>query len=109
MAPSSGERFGSQNLADCAFCPAGGRRFRTARSCARCDRPLCLACRPLGGPDGVLCPDCGGGRLEHALEDPRGAHLRLTQAGGEPPLWLTVMVARLEKGDPASPEELIPE
>ncbi len=98
------ERFSGQNLADCPFCPPGGRQFRTARLCSGCGQPLCLSCRPdiPGVPS--RCPDCGGGGAEEALREPGRALERLAAAGLNPPLWLTLLRDRAGTAETPIPE-----
>lgn len=88
------DRFTGQTLADCAFCPPDGRRFRTARSCAGCGRPLCLVCRPWIPVTAHQCPDCGGGPPEAALTQPEEAIERLIERGHTPPYWLVLFSRR---------------
>jgi len=107
MPAVSGDRFSSQNMADCHFCPPDGRRFRTARQCTECRKALCLVCRPAHPKVPFLCPDCGGGAPENALKQPAACIDRITQAGHEAPYWLVVVKERLGVLPPAEAEQLI--
>jgi hypothetical protein len=107
MPTVSGDRFSSQNMADCEFCPPEGRRFRTARQCAKCSRYLCLVCRPYVPQRSVLCPDCGGGPCDNAFMAPAAAVERITAAGLTAPFWLTVLQERIGAAAAAEVEELI--
>lgn len=111
MPQVTGDRFSSQSMSDCAFCPPEGRRFRTSRQCAQCSRPLCLGCRvPVPGTP-FLCPECGGGPCEDALHVPGAAVERLQAAGHAAPYWLLVLHERsLAAASPEQVEaELVPE
>ena len=106
----SGDRFSSQNLSDCAFCPPEGRRFRTARQCSGCSRALCLVCRPEIPGSAFLCPECGGGPREDTLHQPAATITRLREAGVTVPFWLVTLEARLAvTKDPDADEILVPE
>ncbi|MFN3652064.1 MAG: hypothetical protein ACK47B_21010 [Armatimonadota bacterium] len=107
MPSSTGERFSSASMADCAFCPSDGRRFRTARQCAGCSRALCLNCRPEIPGKPYLCPDCGGGPREDALHVPAASITRLEAAGERVPYWLLVAREALASKGPVEAEELI--
>jgi hypothetical protein len=103
----SGDRFSSQNMSDCDFCPAEGRRFRTMRQCSGCGKYLCLVCRPQVPAAAVLCPECGGGACENALQQPGAAILRLTEAGHTAPFWLLMVEERLALVATKDPDEII--
>lgn len=107
MPKATGDRFSSQTMADCVFCPPEGRRFRTARQCAECGRPLCLVCRPAVPAIAYLCPDCGGGHPENALHAPAVVIERLTGAGYTAPFWLTVARDQIRLSSDENAEELI--
>jgi hypothetical protein len=109
MPATRGDHFTSQTMADCAFCPTSdsGRGFRTARQCAGCNRPLCVVCRPQVAQTAFLCPDCGGGPLDNALNDPAGCIARLQAAGHTIPYWLIVVQERLAAMPVPEVEELI--
>ncbi len=110
MPAVSGDRFSSQNMSDCAFCPPEGRRFRTTRTCNECGRPLCLICRPAVPKAPFLCPECGGGPREDAIHQPGAAIERIRAAGNAAPYWLTVIERRLQATSPAVVEtEIVPE
>ena len=100
MLSYGGDRFSGQNLEDCAFCPEGGRRFRTSRHCARCGRALCMSCRvPIVGIPS-RCPDCSGTPRDDALGCPDRAAVRLQEEGCEAPFWLqTAATAAQESAD----------
>jgi len=104
----TGDRFSSQSLADCAYCPPGGRQFRTARQCAGCGRPLCLVCRPWVPRAPHLCPECGGGPLVNALQSPEAAAAGLQAAGQEVPYWLAVIRERAA-ARASIEDEIVPE
>lgn len=91
MPAVSGDRFSAQSFADCVFCPAGRRGFRTARSCGQCGKPLCLVCRPAIPNQPFLCPECNGGAVEDTLHNPAATADRLTSAGITTPTWLIVL------------------
>jgi hypothetical protein len=105
----SGDRFSSQNLSDCAFCPPGGRQFRTPRQCAACARALCLVCRPEVPGTPFLCPECGGGPREDTLRQPERAIARIREAGHAVPFWLTALHEGMATPSelPTDAEELI--
>ena len=105
----TGDRFSSQNLADCSFCPDEGRRFRTVHRCEGCARHLCLACRPWIPDAPFRCPDCGGGGVEMALAAPQAALDRITAAGRAAPFWLLVHNERLAASGRGAEEEVVPE
>jgi hypothetical protein len=107
MPQVSGDRFSSQNMSDCAFCPADGRRFRTTRQCSACGKALCLVCRPALPGTAFVCPDCGGGEAEYALLRPQLVIERLTAAGVTVPFWLSVAVEQISTHPTESVEELI--
>lgn len=107
MPRATGDRFTSQTMADCEFCPPDGRRFRTARQCSKCERPLCLVCRPAVPALAFLCPDCGGGQPENALLQPAAVIERLTVAGHTAPFWLTIAREQLVLAQDQDVEELI--
>jgi hypothetical protein len=107
MPSVTGDRFSSQNMSDCEFCPPGGRRFRTTRQCATCSRSLCLVCRPWVPRVPFLCPECGGGPAENAIHDPAGAIRKIEQAGQSAPYWLEVLRERAAAVKPEEVEELI--
>lgn len=109
MPPSAGDRFSSHTMADCPWCPSDGRQFRTARTCARCAAPLCLSCRPAATGE-VLCPACGGGDAERAVEAPDAVISRLEAAGAAVPFWLIVLARRRAVAPrPEVEVDLIPE
>jgi hypothetical protein len=107
MPPLRGDRFSSQSMSDCAFCPPDGRRYRTTRQCAGCSQPLCLVCRPDIPGVAYLCPDCGGGACENAIAEPAAVLARLTAAGQTPPYWLVLHHERLTAAQAPVAEELI--
>ena len=110
MPAVTGDRFSSQNMADCPFCPAGGRQFRTGRQCAECGKPLCLICRPEVPKQPFLCPDCGGGPVEDAIHAPGPAIERIRTAGQPIPYWLTLLQQRIQVTSPEAVEnEIVPE
>jgi len=101
------DRFSSQNMADCEFCPRDGRRFRTARQCAQCGKALCIVCRPQVPQIAFLCPECGGGPRDDALKDPGAVIRRLTDGGLTPPYWLVLLEERLAATPSRDAEEII--
>ncbi|MCC2669183.1 MAG: hypothetical protein K0Q72_1654 [Armatimonadetes bacterium] len=101
MPPPNADRFSSQNMSDCEFCPPDGRRFRTMRQCSGCSKALCLVCRPALPALAFLCPECGGGEVENALHAPAAVIERLQAAGHTVPYWLLVAAAQ---GGPAGNE-----
>ena len=107
MPQVTGDRFSSQNMSDCSFCPPDGRRFRTTRQCATCSRPLCLACRPHVPQVPYLCPECGGGPAEAAIQAPEAAIQRISAQGHVVPFWLAVMQERQAAAPAQEAEELI--
>lgn len=112
MPAVSGDRFSAQSFADCAFCPADRRRFRTARTCGQCGKPLCLVCRPAIPNQPFLCPECSGGAVEDTLHNPAATAERLAGAGIVVPTWLIILrdqaAVRAAKADVAAAvEELI--
>ena len=109
MAQVYGDRFSSQSMADCEFCPPDGRRFRTMRQCSSCGKPLCLVCRPVVVSVPFLCPECGGGVAENALLAPQAVIERLTGAGQTVPYWLTVIVEQTAKAPKEGVDDLIAE
>jgi hypothetical protein len=106
MPQASGARFSGQSFTDCAFCPPGRRRFRTARQCDRCARPLCLVCRPMLPAHPYLCPECGGGPIEDTLHDPASAVARISAQGVTPPAWLLLLRDQAAARH-TDPEELV--
>src|SRR5262245_13305579 len=109
MPTVTGDRFSSQNLGDCEFCPPDGRRFRTARRCQGCARYLCLACRPWIPNEPFRCPQCGGGEVENALNAPEAAIARIVGAGHAAPFWLLIHSQRLAASGRDAEEEVVPE
>lgn len=108
MPQVTGDRFSSQNMADCAFCRPEGRRFRTTRQCAGCSRPLCLVCRVWVPQEPFLCPDCGGGDLEDALHAPAASVARLAANGHAVPFWLSTVQEQIQVSvSPAEIDEMI--
>lgn len=107
MPQVSGDRFTSQSMSDCDFCPSDGRRFRTARQCATCSKALCLVCRPALPGTAFLCPDCGGGIVENSLLHPQQVIERLTTTGVTVPYWLSVAVEQIQGHPQETIEELI--
>ena len=107
MPQVTGDRFSSQNMSDCEFCPPDGRRFRTTRQCTNCSRFLCLVCRPWVPKVPFLCPDCGGGPSEDAIHQPARAIERLEKAGQTAPYWLVVLRERTGTAKPEEAEALI--
>src|SRR3954452_16178539 len=107
MPAVTGDRFSSQNMQDCAFCPEEGRRFRTMRQCVQCGRALCLVCRPEVPGQPFLCPDCGGGPPEDALHHPAVCIERIAGRGQAVPFWLEVLQERLALLPVPEPEEII--
>jgi len=107
MAQVSGDRFSSQNMSDCEFCPPDGRRFRTMRQCSACGKALCLVCRPALAGTAYVCPECGGGVAEDALHRPQQVIERLTASGVTVPFWLSIAVEQLRTHPTESIEELI--
>jgi hypothetical protein len=110
----TGDRFSSQNMADCEFCHPGedgsGRRFRTTRQCAGCGKYLCLLCRPWVPQVEFLCPDCGGGPRDNAIHDPAAAVKRLQDSGHTAPYWLLVLHERAQVSSvEVLAEEIVPE
>jgi hypothetical protein len=110
MPAVTGDRFSSQNMSDCLFCPPEGRRFRTTRQCSACSRALCLVCRPEVPGQPYLCPPCGGGPVEDAIHQPGACIERIRAAELPVPFWLEVHQERLaavpaaEAGDLIVPE-----
>lgn len=94
MRTDAGDRFTTQILIDCEFCPTDGRQFRTHRHCSGCGKALCLSCRPEVRGRPTLCPDCGGGAPEAALEQPEAAVNRILNEGLKPPYWLLALRER---------------
>lgn len=110
MPAVTGDRFSSQNMANCHFCPAGGRQFRTGRVCAECGKALCLICRPEVPRQPFLCPDCGGGPVEDAIHTPGRAIERIRASGQPVPYWLTLIQERIQVSSPEVVEnEIVPE
>jgi hypothetical protein len=109
MPQVSGDRFSSFNMADCAFCPEHGRRFRTGRLCAQCSKPLCIVCRPWIPQQPYLCPECGGGPAEDALHAPQAAIARIEASGQTAPFWLKVLEARTAQKHEDPDEIVVPE
>jgi len=107
MPQSTGDRFSSQNMSDCGFCPAEGRRFRTTRQCNQCGRPLCLSCRPEVPEVSYLCPECGGGPSEDAIHHPEQAIGKIQAGGRAAPYWLLVLHERLAAAPVPDADELI--
>src|SRR5262249_31354162 len=107
MPAVTGDRFSSQNLSDCAFCVPLGRQFRTQRQCSGCSRPLCLVCRPAVPGQPLLCPECGGGPPEAAIQNPTACIDRITAAGQAVPFWLEVLRERLALAGATAAEEMI--
>src|SRR5579862_3964635 len=109
MPQFTGDRFSSQSMADCAFCAADGRRYRTTRQCAGCGKPLCLVCRPWVPQVRFLCPECGGGPLANAVEAPQAAIDDLVIAGFTPPYWLLVLQEQSARRKETAEELVVPE
>jgi hypothetical protein len=109
MPAPAGDRFSSQNMSDCEFCPPDGRRFRTQRQCVRCNRNLCIVCRPCVPGVEFLCPDCGGGPAEDTLHHPDKTIERLTSAGVTVPFWLCLLRDRMTVGNLEADEVIVPE
>ena len=107
MPAVTGDRFSSQNMHDCAFCPEEGRRFRTTRQCVECGSALCLVCRPEVPGQPFRCPNCGGGPPADALHRPEVCIQRLTAAGQTVPFWLEVLKERLALLPAAEADEII--
>ena len=107
MPQVSGDRFSSQNMSDCQFCPPENRRFRTARQCSKCSRPLCLVCRPHVPQADYLCPECGGGAVEDAIHAPEAAIERISAAGHPVPYWLCILRERMAVAPARAVDELI--
>ena len=107
MPQVSGDRFSSQNMADCDFCSPEGRSFRTTRQCEGCTRPLCIVCRPAAPQAPYLCPECGGGPREDAIHRPEVSIARFQEAGQTVPFWLTVLRERMAAAQVRDAEELI--
>lgn len=107
MPSVTGDRFSSQSMSDCEFCPADGRRFRTARQCAECGKPLCLVCRPVVSGVSFLCPTCGGGPRENSLLEPSLVIERISAAGHTTPFWLTIAHEQITLAVGTQAEELI--
>lgn len=107
MPQVSGDRFSSQSMSDCDFCPSDGRRFRTARQCATCGKALCLVCRPALPGTAFLCPDCGGGGVENALHQPQLVIDRLKASELTIPYWLSIAVEQMQSHPQETIEELI--
>jgi hypothetical protein len=91
-------------MADCAFCPPDGRRFRTARRCSECGKPLCLFCRVELPGRPFRCPECDGLPRDDALRAPEAAIQRLGEAGMTPPFWLETAAAAGCPDDQVVPE-----
>jgi hypothetical protein len=107
MPAASGERFSSQSMSDCEFCPPERRGFRTTRQCSGCSRFLCLVCRPALPQVPFLCPECGGGALEDAMGSPGACIERLSGAGRTVPFWLHVLHRRMAAAAKPDAEELL--
>jgi hypothetical protein len=95
MPAVTGDRFSSQTMSDCQFCPAQGRGFRTTRQCAGCARYLCIVCRPNVPQVPFLCPECGGGPREDAIHAPGASLERIQAAGQVAPYWLVLLQERV--------------
>ena len=109
MPAPAGDRFSSQNMSDCEFCPPGGRRFRTQRQCSGCGRYLCIVCRPCIPAVAFLCPDCGGGPAEDTLHHPDRTIERLKTEGVTVPFWLGLLHERMTTGKIEADEVMVPE
>jgi hypothetical protein len=109
MPQVTGDRFTSANMENCPFCPQQGRRFRTGRVCGNCSKPLCIVCRVWIPQQPYLCPECGGGPAEDALQSPTAAIQRIEADGHTVPFWLRILEERVARKNEDPDEIVVPE